>query len=107
MKWRHYFIAVICLVALYVGSYAAFYMHRAPAGNLAYWVYLRNSTEREELALYYFYYPVYKIHRVFGVGRHNYDRGIDYNHIDYGGGGAKNWLDFKLGHYPIFGGVLI
>jgi hypothetical protein len=88
MKWRHHFITGICLIALYVGSYAAFYIHRNHAANLAYWVYLHggNETEREEWALYYFYYPVYKIHWVFGAGRHNYDRGIDYNHIDYGGG---------------------
>lgn len=81
-------VAGVLLIFLYVGSYAAFYIHRTHAANLAYWVYLRggNATEREELALYYFYYPIYKIHRVFGAGRHNYDRGIDYKHIDYGGG---------------------
>jgi hypothetical protein len=71
-----------------IGSYAVFYAYRIPAGNLAYWVYLRggNETEREEWALYYFYYPIYKIHRIFGAGRHDYDRGIDYNHINYGDG---------------------
>jgi hypothetical protein len=81
-------ITSIFLIFLYVGSYAAFYIHRTHAANLAYWVYLRggNATEREELALYYFYYPIYKIHRIFGAGRHDYDRGIDYKHIDYGGG---------------------
>ena len=83
MKRRLYFIAVICLLVVYIGSYAAFYLRGIPAGNLAYWVYLRggNETEREECALYYFYYPIYKIHRVFGAGRHNYDRGINYNAI--------------------------
>jgi hypothetical protein len=88
MKLRHRLITGICLVALYVGSYAAFYVHRAPAANLAYWVYLHgdNATEREELAVYYFYYPIYKIHRIFGADRHNYDRGIDYKHINYGDG---------------------
>jgi len=80
---RKILITIVLLLVLYVGSYAAFYIHRTHAANLAYWVYLRggNETEREELALYYFYYPIYKIHRVFGAGRHNYDRGIDYNHI--------------------------
>ena len=80
--------AAIIFFLLYVGSYTAFYLRGVPAGKLAYWVYLRggNETEREEWALYYFYYPIYKIHRVFGAGRHNYDRGIDYKHIDYGSG---------------------
>ncbi|MGH7942501.1 MAG: hypothetical protein ACREE6_00060 [Limisphaerales bacterium] len=75
--------AAIIFFLLYVGSYAAFYLRGIPAGNLAYWVYLRggNETEREEWALYYFYYPIYKIHRVFGAGRHDYDRGINYNAI--------------------------
>jgi hypothetical protein len=75
---RHIVVWGICLAFLYIGSYFAFYVHRRPAGNLAYWVYLRggNETEREERALYYFYYPLYKIHRVLGAGRHNYDRGV-------------------------------
>jgi hypothetical protein len=75
-------IAGVFLIFLYVGSYTAFYLRGIPAGNLAYWVYLRGGGEKiqsEEWALYYFYYPIYKIHRVFGAGRHNYDRGINYN----------------------------
>jgi hypothetical protein len=76
-------IVGLFLILLYVGSYAAFYVHRRPAGNLAYWVYLPggNETEREEEALYDLYYPIYKIHQVFDTGRHNYDRGINYNAI--------------------------
>ena len=80
---RKILLASVLLILLYVGSYAVFYKNAVPAGNLAYWVYLRggNETEREEWALYYFYYPIYKIHRVFGAGRHNYDHGINYNAI--------------------------
>ena len=76
-------IVGLILIFLYVGSYAAFYIYRKPAGNLAYWVYLPggNETEHEEDALYHFYYPIYKIHRVLGAGRHDYDRGINYDAI--------------------------
>jgi hypothetical protein len=71
-------VAGIFLIVGYVGSCFAFYVHAGPAGNLAYWVYLRggNETERDEWSFYYFYYPIYKIHRVVGAGRHNYDRGV-------------------------------
>jgi hypothetical protein len=71
-------LGYVFLILVYVSSYYAFYVHRRPAGNLAYWVYLPggNETEREEWALYYFYYPVYKIHRILGAGRHDYDRGV-------------------------------
>ena len=69
-------------VILYVGSYAVFYTHARPAANLAYWVYLPGeATQSEESVIYDFYYPIYKIHRMLGGPRHNYDRGIDYNHI--------------------------
>jgi hypothetical protein len=84
MKSGSRMIAVtgILLLVLYIGSYAEFYHSRVPAGNLAYWVYLRggNETEPEEWALFYFYYPVYKVHRIFGAGPHNYDRRYP-NHI--------------------------
>ena len=80
---RNILITTVILLALYIGSYAALYRSRIPAANLAYWVYLRggNETESQEWLLYYFYYPVYKVHRIFGAGRHNYDRGINYNAI--------------------------
>lgn len=85
-------VAGVLLIFLYVGSYAAFYIHRTHAANLAYWVYLRggNATEREELALYYFYYPIYKIHRVLGAGRHDYDRGVTLNEGLYDGDEPTN-----------------
>jgi len=78
MKRRHYFIAVICLLAAYIGSYTYFYADRVPAANLAYFVYLRGGveSERAESFLYHFYYPAYKVHRLFGIGRHNNDRGV-------------------------------
>lgn len=46
---------------------------------MAYWVYLHggNETENQEWALYYFYFQVYKIHRMFGAGQHDYDRRRD------------------------------
>jgi hypothetical protein len=78
MKRRRYIIAGICLLIAYVGSYGYFYAGRGPAANLGYWVYLRGGdvTEKAEWTLYYLYYPVYKMHRLCGAGRHNYDRGI-------------------------------
>jgi hypothetical protein len=88
MKLKKQILVVgIFLIFLYVGSYCAFYAHRVPAGNLAYWVYLHggNETEHEERALYYFYYPIYKIHRVLGAGRHDYDRGVTLNDGLYDG----------------------
>ncbi len=87
----------ICLLALYLGSYAFFYAHKSPAGNLGYWVYLRggDETEREEWALYYFYYPIYKTHWMLGAGRHNYDRGINYNAIYDGDGPKKMTINFS------------
>jgi hypothetical protein len=67
---------IIALLIFYVGSYAGFYVNARPAANLAYFVYLKGGVEVEgrEKVLYYFYYPAYKVHRLFGVGRHNYDR---------------------------------
>jgi hypothetical protein len=78
MKRRHYFIAGICLLVAYVGSYACFYAGRVPAANLAYFAYLKDGveSERAEWLLYCFYYPVYKAHRCVGGYRHNYDRPV-------------------------------
>ncbi len=69
-------IAGICLLILYVGSYAILYANRSPAANLGYFVYSHGGVEKEdqETILYYLYYPVYKVYRLFGIGRHNYDR---------------------------------
>jgi len=78
MKRRRYFIAGICLLIVYFGSYVYFYAGRVPAANLGYFVYLKGGVESErgEQFLYYLYYPAYKIHRVFGIGKHNSDRGV-------------------------------
>jgi len=64
------------LLILYVASYALLYANRCPAANLMYFCYVKggDETEGEERALYYFYYPVYKIHTWLGGGKHNYDR---------------------------------
>lgn len=81
---RNILLTSILLLLLYVCSYAAFFCTRVPAGNLAYWVYLHGGGEkvqREEWALYYLYYPPYKVCRIFGAGRHNYDRGYDPNSV--------------------------
>ncbi|HVM63015.1 MAG TPA: hypothetical protein VMV72_19305 [Verrucomicrobiae bacterium] len=75
MKKRHLVIAVLLLFVFYVGSYTLLYMNRHPAGNLAYFVYLKNDApDAEEYALYYFYYPIYKLHLRLGGGKHNWDR---------------------------------
>jgi len=65
----------MCLAALYTASYAYLYLHASPAANLMYFVYLKNDKpETLEDALYYFYYPVYKLHRLAGGAPHNSDR---------------------------------
>jgi hypothetical protein len=78
MKRRRFIIVGISLLLVYFGSYAWFYAGRVPAGNLAYFCYLRggDATEKAEWTLYYLYYPAYKMHRLFGAGRHDFDRGI-------------------------------
>jgi hypothetical protein len=76
MKDRLSFIAGVCLLAAYVGSFVYFYAGRVPAANLAYFAYLKGGVEsdREERFLYFFYYPVYKANRWTGGGQHVFDR---------------------------------
>jgi len=69
-------LVVIALLALYVAAYAYCYSQRGPAANLAYFVYFPDESisESVEEAAYYFFLPVYEVHRLFGADRHNYDR---------------------------------
>jgi hypothetical protein len=64
------------LLIFYIGTYAGFYINSSPAANLMYFVYLKGGAKVEacETGLYYFYYPIYKAHRLFGCTRHNFDR---------------------------------
>ena len=72
---RHSTIIVSLILLFYVGSYSLLYVNRHPAANLMYFVYLRNDMpEGAEYALFYFYYPVYRLHVWMGGGKHNYDR---------------------------------
>jgi hypothetical protein len=50
---------------------------------MAYFVFLKDGgpKQRREQILYYFYYPIYKVHRLFGGPRHNLDRGFNPNEV--------------------------
>ena len=76
MKKRAVAIIAAGLLILYVTSYAYLYRNSCPAANLMYFCYVKGGeeTEGQERALYYFYYPVYKIHTLLGSAKHNYDR---------------------------------
>jgi hypothetical protein len=76
MRKRAVLITFSCLLLFYVSTYAVLYANRGPAANLGYFVYTHGGVEKEgqERILFRFYYPVYKVHRLFGIGRHNYDR---------------------------------
>ena len=65
-------IAIIGIVifCVYVGSYALMYCRKSPAANLAYFQYLRDGTDQQERAVYYFYYPAYRIHTWIGNVHH-------------------------------------
>jgi hypothetical protein len=85
-RWR-YLIAGLCLLVAYVGSYTYFYAGKVPAANLAYFAYLKGGveTERAEWFLYYFYYPIYKVHRCLGGYPHNFDRPVIVYPKDFNG----------------------
>lgn len=76
MKKRAIAIMSAGLLILYVASYGYLYANSCPAANLMYFCYVKGGaeTERQERILYYFYYPAYKVHRLLGGARHNYDR---------------------------------
>lgn len=66
------------LLGLYIASYAVAYGTRGPAANMAYFVYFSRAVDYDspkiEKSLYRFYYPIYKLHLLFGAHRHSYDR---------------------------------
>jgi hypothetical protein len=76
MKRRHYIVAGLCLLVPYVVSYSVLYANRKPAANLGYFVYSLGGGAKggQESMWYYLYFPAYKVHRLFGIGRHNLDR---------------------------------
>lgn len=66
---------LLLVIAAYVLSYVIAFARREPAANLAYFCYARPSaSESVERTIYRFYWPVYKLHRLLGAQRHNYDR---------------------------------
>jgi hypothetical protein len=71
------FIGVI-IILLYTIAYTISYANRAPAANMAYWMYTSSGDSiMSENIKYYFFYPAYKIHRILPIinaGRHNWDR---------------------------------
>jgi hypothetical protein len=84
MNKRRLLLAGLLILTLYFGSYAYLYSFRplGAAANLAYFLYLRGpNSDSYEKCLYYFYYPIYKVHRCFGGQRHNLDRS-QLPHID-------------------------
>lgn len=71
----HSFDVGVILILIYVMAYFALYSNRKPAANLAYWAYSEDKPQWVENCLYYGFFPVYFIHqRVFGIGRHTWDR---------------------------------
>jgi hypothetical protein len=74
MKEPKLVIIGIAILCIYFGSYALMYYRKSPAGNLAYFQYLSDGTDRQEWAVYYFYYPVYRVHTWIGCVHHVWDR---------------------------------
>lgn len=71
--WRVTTVALLLYAGSYIFAYA-FRPHDAVA-NGAYFAYTKlPAAASVERALYYFYWPIYKVHRVFGAQRHNFDR---------------------------------
>jgi hypothetical protein len=83
---------ILAILLLYVVSYGAMYSLRPKGGsaNLAYFAYTGPSfSDTAEHCVYYFYFPIYKIHRLLGGQCHTYDRGapVDIKEDDPKGSG--------------------
>lgn len=60
---------------LYVTAYGMAYSLRSPSANMAYFAYTGSAPELVEEALYYAFWPIYKLHRAMGCcNRHTWDR---------------------------------